>query len=298
MWHLFKQVGRIYKFIKHEHEWLLKLASKRKIDWIISDNRYGLWHPQIPCTFITHQLRVKIPNDLAFAENLVQSFIYSHINRFTQCWVPDEPFGPYQLSGGLGHPTKLPNIKVTYIGWQSRFLFKPAKETFGYRCIVLLSGPEPQRSILEALICESVQEISFDMILVRGLPGNAEPLLKVSEKVKVYNHLPTHKLEVAMAESEFLVARSGYSTLMDAFTLQKKCILIPTPGQTEQEYLGAQLHNKRAALVYTQQQFNLLQALEAAKYYPFKIPQPSPIDLLDAAIADSREVRELRDVRE
>lgn len=284
MGHLFGQVGRIYSSIQKEHRWLKTVCENRKINWIISDNRYGLWHPNITSTFMTHQLRVKLPSGMGFAEKWVQRFIYRNINKFSQCWIPDEAFEPHQLSGELGHPSFLPKIPVHYIGWQSRFSYKGLEKTIRYRCILLLSGPEPQRSMLETILVDSLKNITSEMILVRGLPGFKGPPLVLPPNIQVFNHLSARELERVFSESEFLLARSGYSTLMDAFTLQKKCILIPTPGQTEQEYLANQLQKQGAALVYPQSQFNLGDALHEAESFPFNLPKPGTSNLLEKAV--------------
>ena len=49
--------------------------------------------------------------------------------------------------------------------------------------------------------------------------------------------------------------------------MQKKAIFIPTPGQTEQEYLAKILKEKKLCLYQNQNKFNLDMAIEKSKKY-------------------------------
>ena len=135
--------------------------------------------------------------------------------------------------------------------------------------LVILSGPEPQRSILEEKIITDITHYNGTATIVRGLPGSPA-LIPSTGMIKFYNHLPSTKLNVAMQEAEFVISRSGYSTVMDMMTLQKKAVLIPTPGQTEQEYLGNYLMEKGIAVCVTQKDFSLSKALILAADYTYK----------------------------
>jgi UDP:flavonoid glycosyltransferase YjiC (YdhE family) len=280
---LLAQLPAIQKAIRYEHDWLRRFLANNRIDWVISDNRYGLWSKQAPCTFMTHQLRVRVPGWLKSGEALVQKMLYRHINSYTACWVPDLADENRGLSGKLGHPVKKPTIPLWYVGWLSRFTAAEEKQDFQYKCLVALSGPEPQRSLLENKILEQLKQTDAPVLLLRGLPGNTD-LPKLPAHITAFNHLPAAKLQEAMLASEYLVSRCGYSTLMDAFTLQKKCIFIPTPGQTEQEYLGKRLMGNKMALVYPQNRFNLHEALAQAASFHFHFPLNSMNDLLEMAI--------------
>lgn len=280
---LISQLFKIRKAIRSEHTWLQQAVSENSIDWVISDNRYGCYSGAVPSTFITHQLLVKLPHFFAWAEIIVQKILYSFITRYNTCWVPDLASGDRGLSGKLGHPKSKPAIPTWYTGWHSRFtmpvLIRPVK----YKCIIILSGPEPQRTILENLLISQLKETREEIVLVRGLPGEmAKPQLPAN--ISVFNHLPTPVMQEKILESEYLVSRSGYSTLMDAFTLQKKCIFIPTPGQTEQEYLGKMLTENKMALVYAQHRFQLATSLTEASHFNFHFPLNSLNNLLENAI--------------
>jgi uncharacterized protein (TIGR00661 family) len=268
------QIPKLLDAIKEEQAWLQKVVAEQRIDAVISDNRYGLSHPQVRSVFMTHQLCIKVP--LKIAEAFLQDAAYQYINRFHECWVPDAEGEP-NLAGDLSHPQNLPAIPVSYTGPLSRFSEQTATEE-DY-LLVLLSGPEPQRSLLEQRILEDLQGYTDLVVLVRGLPGLEEEMT-VAENVKVFHHLPAAELEAVVRKASMVISRSGYSTVMDLAALQKRSILIPTPGQTEQEYLARHLMKQNLAFCVDQSKFRLKTVLAMARqfsYQPFDVPQGSAL---------------------
>ena len=266
IWKMIQQLPKMRRAIQYEHSWLKKINKEYNFDAVISDNRYGLYHSTIPCVFITHQLTIK--SSLAkWTEKILQKRNYRYINRFTECWVPDAE-GENNIAGELSHPLLQPAVPVHYIGMLSRFKKNEVGEIKN-NLLVILSGPEPQRSILEEKIITDITHYNGTATIVRGLPGSPA-LIPSTGMIKFYNHLPSTKLNVAMQEAEFVISRSGYSTVMDMMTLQKKAVLIPTPGQTEQEYLGNYLMEKGIAVCVTQKDFSLSKALVLATDYTYK----------------------------
>lgn len=274
-WLVFKllfQLPKIFITIQYEHKWLKKTVQQEKIDWVISDNRYGLYHSDIPCYFITHQLNIKAP--VYQVEQLLQKINYHYINRFTACWVPDMETFP-GIGAELSHPLKKPSIPVHYINLLSRF--NQSTATFQYDLCVLLSGPEPQRTMLEQKILQQLAKLKANIILVRGKPGSDEKI-QAPDNTRIENHLPTHLLGEAIQQSEFVLSRSGYTSVMELIALKKKMILIPTPNQTEQEYLGKTLMKNGWALSYQQDVFNLLTAFKEAQQFTYQHQQVTIFD--------------------
>jgi uncharacterized protein (TIGR00661 family) len=267
LWNIFSQTNKILRAIKQENNWLKKMVVEHGFDAVISDNRYGLYHATIPCIFITHQLTIKSPIG-KWPARWLQKRNYNYINRFTECWVPDEA-GENNLAGELSHPLKKPATAVQYIGPLSR-LKKTDEEEKKDHLFVVLSGPEPQRTILENKIIKDIAHYNGTATIVRGLPG-ALNLIPSTNTIKFYNHLPAEELNKEMNEAEYIISRSGYSTIMDITKLQKKTILIPTPGQTEQEYLAKYLHEKKIALNISQNSFLLSSALQSARSFAYNI---------------------------
>lgn len=262
-WSIFLQVPKIIFSINQEHKWLKKVRKEHKFDAIISDNRFGLYHRKIPSIFITHQLKIKSPLG-AGSEKLLRQLNYRYINRFTECWVPDTK-DEKSLAGGLSHPHLKPLVPVKYIGLLSRFEKNEPKEVEGH-LLFLLSGPEPQRSILENKIINEVSHYNGTATIVRGLPSILSVIPSTS-MIKFYNHLSAKQLNEEIEKAEWVISRSGYSTVMDLAKLQKKSILIPTPGQTEQEYLAKYLLERKQAFTVKQNEFSLMDILQKAKKF-------------------------------
>jgi UDP:flavonoid glycosyltransferase YjiC (YdhE family) len=230
------QYPRLRRVVKQEHIWLDKFLKEQKVDVVISDNRFGLYNKKVESVFITHQVFVQAP----FLQGLINKINLSYIGRFDKCWVPDHSDANKSLSGLLSHGASLP-ANLNYIGPLSRFSTASANEK-EYDVLLLLSGVEPQRSLLEKKLI-SAFENKGRIALVRGteIVGRAFP-----SNFTVLNRINTHDIQKLMLSSHTIVCRSGYSTLMDLHALGLKAVLIPTPGQTEQEYLAKYWHEKFA----------------------------------------------------
>jgi len=278
--HIMGQIPKILSAIKWENEWLEKIVEEHQIDAVISDNRYGLYHDRIPSVFITHQLFIKSGFG-KLADEILQIENYRYINRFFECWVPDAE-GENNLSGELSHPEKMPETHVRYLAPLSRFE-KKEESTQEKNVLIILSGPEPQRTILEEQLVQQLKDHPQQVVLIRGLPEN-DKTLDIGSHVTVHNHLPAAELEKMICEASFIVSRCGYSTIMDLAALQKKSILIPTPGQTEQEYLALHLMKQNFALCITQDKFRLKNALELAASFNYHLALPGDKEQLNKTI--------------
>jgi len=262
------QIPKILIAIGQEHKWLRGAIKEHEFDAVISDNRFGLSHSNVPSVFITHQLRIKSPLG-KWNEKILQRWNYSYINRFKECWVPDF-IGENNLAGELSHPVNNPTVPVRYIDLLSRFEKKEDRE-IKHRLLFILSGPEPQRTILENKIIDEISHYPGTATIVRGLPS-AQSVIPSTGMIKFYNHLSAKELNEEIEKADWVISRSGYSTIMDLATLQKKSILIPTPGQTEQEYLAKDLCQKKIAYTVQQRDFSLDPALEEARKLNYRFP--------------------------
>lgn len=275
------QSPRLLHTIKEENRWLRQAVKDHGFDAVISDNRFGLYHDHIPSTYISHQLAIRSPLG-EWSKRLIQKMNYRYINRFAACWIPDNA-GNENLAGELSHPQKMPSIPASYIGTLSRF--KKTNEQFKKgHLLFILSGPEPQRSILEEKIIREIAHYDGTACVVRGLPGQ-HPMIPSTNMIRFYNHLAATELNQEMERAEYVISRSGYSTVMDLATLEKKSILIPTPGQTEQEYLGEYLYNTGFAYSLPQKKFSLKEALRKAGEYKYRFPEVGNGNLLREAVA-------------
>jgi len=260
------QAPKIMATIKREQRWLQKLLAKNRFDAVISDNRFGLYTKKVPCIFITHQLLIQAPYN--WLERLVQQVNYNYINRYSQCWVPDFKKGD-TIAGRLSHPRKMPRVPVKYLGPLSRF-GKLEQKSITYSWMIILSGPEPQRTILEQKLLAVIPGLVGNVLLVRGKPGITDEIAAPANST-VANHLGTAAMQQALAVSNYVISRCGYTTVMEMLALGKKAVFIPTPGQTEQEYLAGHLFVQQWCYTCTQDE-DLGLHLQQALSFDYRLP--------------------------
>ena len=255
---------RLLLKIKKEHKVLKQLIQKHKIDIVISDNRYGLWNRNIHSIIITHQLNIIPPLWLRPFERLLHRRTHQFIEKFNECWIPDAA-GKVNLSGKLSHGLNLPG-NARFIGLLSRF-DREKTETESkshYKIVAIVSGPEPQRSLFEESLLAQLPLNNLPSLLIRGLPGNTS-IHKQNELLDIADHLTAKQLEVILHSKPLVICRAGYSTLMDIAITGNKAILVPTPGQTEQEYLARKLSDEGIFFTTGQDNLNLNHALKKAE---------------------------------
>ena len=263
------QTPKILIKINNEKTWLNIFLKSQTVNLIISDNRFGLYAPDIPSVFITHQLHIKTGLG-KLADTLIQQLNYKRIKKFSTCWIPDQQ-GTKSLAGKLSNPKKLPAIPVEYIGGLSRFnTCKQKANTIDV--LIILSGPEPQRTIFENLVLSILKLLPEKSVLVRGLPKESGEAA-VENNCTIYNHAPAGLLNELICNAEFVISRSGYTTVMDLMKLGKKSILVPTPGQAEQEYLATHLHQQQLAYTILQEHFSLTAALANARSFSYQLAE-------------------------
>lgn len=256
---LLLQIPKLIFRVYFENRWLKKAIATYGFNAVISDNRPGLYHPGVKSVYITHQLCIKTGN--RFTQWLAQKIHYRFIHRFSECWVPDLA-GDLNLAGDLSHPLIMPRVPVKYLGPLSRFEKKGAEKK--YDLAILLSGPEPQRTLFENLILKELENYNGKAWILRGLPEQKTILLTTNKQVEIRNHLPSAELNQLIESSELVICRSGYSSVMDLVKLQQRAVLVPTPGQTEQEYLGEYLMSKKMFYGLCQEDFSLNRVMDQA----------------------------------
>lgn len=223
-----------------EHIWLSRTVRRFAVDMVFSDNRYGLWSRSCPCVFITHQLRVLPPSPFGWAERVVAAMLRSWLRRFSAVWVPDYEGSP--LSGKLSAHNGLANLR--YVGPLSRFAGLNRAElpqvTFGFELLVVASGPEPHRQLLIDSAVALAVEQGLRCLVVEGNQQNGS-CLRGEGQVRFVGHLPDAEFAAAVLHARYLLLRGGYSSIMDMLCLGVTGLLVPTPGQTEQEFLAEHL---------------------------------------------------------
>ncbi len=256
-------VPGILKGIKQEHELLNELVEKRKPIAIISDNRFGMWHPGVFTVFITHQVNIRAP----IGESIVGMMNRKYIRKFNLCWIPDHS-GENNLSGDLGHHFRQ-SLNATYIGPLSRFSGSGSSSK-DIDVLMMLSGPEPQRSIFEELLLIEAEKVAkidpkLKLVMLRGKPGEGSKIK--GQGIQILDHAKESELQDLMGGAKLIVSRSGYSTIMDINRVGGKAVFVATPGQTEQEYLADRFMEKGIALKMKQGKIDLGYAMASAKNY-------------------------------
>ena len=288
VWHLIVQLPRMIKQVQQEKKWIAKQIDMLQIEAVISDNRYGLFHPSIPSILITHQLEVKTGLG-KWINKIVTQLMRRLLRHFDELWIPDYT-SAFSLAGELSHPktTSLPPVK--YLGLLNRFagLTNSTPQHAG-SVLLMVSGPEPQRSLLEKIFREQLVTYPGDFTLICGKPKitqvkNTEgkeslPLLYGISTNAIHEHLDAHQLQEEINNAEFIICRSGYTSLMELIPTGKKLLLIPTPGQAEQTYLAKYCQEQGYAPYLTQKEFTLEKALQVIQQFSYTPYRPPAMEL-------------------
>jgi hypothetical protein len=241
---LFKVPLLLYYIIR-EHCRLKKIIHDNKIDIVISDNRFGLWNKDITTVYVTHMPKIPFPKPLRFLEFTGVLLHRAIIKKYSLCFIPDLP-GEENLSGRLSHGFKLPG-NVRFTGILSRFISaaaQPGETNYGLKHnTIILSGPEPQKTILKHRLVSLLKDSDTTSIFLEGRPEKHGETIR-SGNIIYYSHLPAREMKNLLIQSNSIICRSGYTTIMDLVALNCSALLIPTPGQTEQEYLAEYLSGK------------------------------------------------------
>ncbi len=257
-----------------------RIVRKERIDTIISDNRFGCFSPRCRNYFISHQLNIIVPTQRL--DRLINGINHFIICRFYQeCWIPDMP-PPLNLSGRLSTP--IDGIPIRYLGILSRMRPVRHEGPFDYDAIAVLSGPEPQRTRLEKELIRQLGNLEGKFMVVRGKPKLEEPTTEKAH-LTVETFLTSEALEAAISRSALVISRSGYSTILDLAKLGKQAIVIPTPGQTEQEYLADELDRKGIFVAMRQHEVDVKEGMQrVAETTGLSHPDYLRTDLLDGAL--------------
>lgn len=229
---------------RRDHKTVESIVKNYNIDTVISDNRFGCWSKQAHSVFMTHQLHIQVPKVWKWATPIINLFNNSYIKKYDEVWVPDVEDEP-SLGGKLSHPA-LNGVNTKYIGHLSRF--SSDNQSFTEKTnkfLVILSGPEPQRTMFENIVLKQARETKDNILILRAKPDSSELLRDVPDNASMFNHVDDDMFVKLVNSAEIIICRGGYSSLMDLKALGRTAFLVPTPGQTEQEYLARHLSKKQ-----------------------------------------------------
>ncbi|WP_041567332.1 glycosyltransferase [Nonlabens dokdonensis] len=284
---MLKDSPKIWMAIRSEHKVLHEIIHEYKIEGIISDNRLGLYSNLVPSVIITHQLQV-----LSGSTTWLSTQLHLHyIKKYDYCWIPDVN-DTDNLTGKLSYNDDY-DLEKVYLGPLSRFE-KTENYQKKYDLMVLLSGPEPQRSILEKKLIEELNRFSGRVLFISGKVEAEQKVLKKGS-ITFYNYLSTSGLQKAFDRSEVVLSRSGYTTIMDLQKLGKKAFFIPTSGQFEQEYLAQLLEQKNIVPQASQADFKIEMLDRVENYQGLSSIQPSTTSISSTLKATFSRVNENSD---
>lgn len=235
-----RAIPLLLRFAIADHYYLCQLLARENFDLVISDNRFGLFSRDVHSVYITHQLYPILPKHLRIFQFLARALHALVFKRYNEVWVPDYADANYCLSGDLSHGGNF-DTKVKYIGPLSRFARKDfALEKKSYSVVAILSGLEPQRSLFEKEILQRFENKQDTVLLVRGKIGGPQTVVQ-KNNITIVSSIADKELVSAVQGAKKIIARSGYSSIMDfeALGVLSKSELHPTPGQSEQEYLSS-----------------------------------------------------------
>ncbi len=271
IWKIFLSLPCILRSIREEHNKTAAIVEEFAIDLIVSDSRYGVYHPAVPSFLIIHQLQPRLPRRFSFLASFLFRFYHRRLLKFNRLWVPDFADDP-TLAGSLSHPSAtMPGSlkeKILYTGVLSRFMDPEYNSAYPVRkiftVVVVLSGPEPQRSILEKILVRKLRKKPWQVLFIRGIPWKKQSQT-VHGNIQLVSHLPPNLFYTYLKKAEFIISRAGYSTIMDLAAIGKSALLIPTPGQTEQEYLADHLAAGNYFVSMSQNDIRIQEAFEKLK---------------------------------
>lgn len=272
LWSMARQFPAMMRSVRQEQALFDRLRSDLRLDAVISDQRFGVRGADLPSVLITHQVFPFTP----FAQTALRKINRLHLARFDRCWIMDEQEAP-GLAGELSHGAQLP-ANARYIGVHSRLLVPTKASSTRYRVVAVISGPEPQRTLFEQRLTEQLRDLPGRHLLVQGMPGS--PGHDQVGNMERISHLGSKELAQVLTGAELVVSRSGYTTLMDLATLGRSALIVPTPGQAEQEYLG-RIHGRTGRfMVQPQHALDIARALHA-------LPPARPMVRTDGTLLES-----------
>lgn len=245
VWAMIKAMPKILVWSWKDHVMLRTILREEHIDRVVSDNRFGLYNHHTECIYITHQLHIMLPEGWRWLENVAERMHARIYTRYNKVWVPDYAEIEKSLAGELSHSKAL----VEYIGPLSRFAgLATAQASSTFDVVAVLSGLEPQRTMLEKEILARYQDTEESVLIVQGLINRPNTRIKHGS-ITIVPYMEDQQLATVLQKAKQIIVRSGYSTIMDLEALgllngKSSIELIPTPGQPEQEYLATWIGQK------------------------------------------------------
>ena len=263
----------------YERRKLKDLIKEFDPDLVMTEMRLGFWSKKVPSVLITNQLRFELPKGLKWGEILGEWFNFLIFRHYDLVFVPDVQGTP-NLLGNLAHKGRIAkHKKIRFVGSLTSIDHTDKAPEQDIDLFISVSGPEPQRTKLEELVLPQLEDLKGRVVVALGVPGEKHIKEIDNGRISIYSHLDRKSISDIMKRAKYVVSRSGFSTVNELFVLKKKALMVPTPGQTEQEYIAGYLHRQGLFGLCKQEDLDLQHLPELTD--PSNIMTDIPINDLD-----------------
>lgn len=251
------------------------LVAEHGFDRIVSDSRYGVCSPSVPSFYLVHSLRQIIPGRPKRLEKMVEAAQKLMWRRAVKLLIPDEEEDG--LAGDLCHDLACSwEGRLEYIGVLASVRRRDVPQDVDH--FISVSGAEPQRTMFERLVLSQASSLPGRVIVALGRP-EAGAAVSDGGRVQVHAFMARAEQEEMMNRARLVISRSGYTTLMELAELRRRALLVPTVGQSEQEYLAERLERLGRMHAVKQGDLDLVRdaarALEYGGLQPFRPTEES-----------------------
>jgi hypothetical protein len=264
-WYLLVDLLMTWRIIRHEYRSVQAMAAD--YEFIFSDGRYGFHSPWTPSFILSHQIAFIPPKGLREASWLTENVNIAALRKFDCLFIPDYPWPSLNLAGHLAHSPNLHRCRHRYIGILSSYLRLDLARDIDYLFVISGYLLEHKESFVRDLL-EQAASLPGRKVFVLGVTESDDDLYRRfrREDLEIHPMASGTLRQELFNRARVIVSRAGYSTVMDLVEHGKLALLIPTPNQTEQEYLAYHLSSQHYFAVRSQHSgFVLAPALHACE---------------------------------
>jgi hypothetical protein len=251
-WYLLVDLLKTLRMMRQEHRQVQATAAD--YDFIFSDGRYGFYSRWTPSFILSHQIAFIPPRGLREASWLTENTNVAALRKFDCLFIPDYPGPARNLAGHLAHTHNVYRCPHRYIGILSSYQHLNVEQDIDYLFVISGYLSEHKGSFVRSLL-EQARELPGRKVFVLGSEGGDEALYERYRRddIEIYPLASGAQRQELFNRARRVISRAGYTTVMDLVEHDKRALLIPTPNQTEQEYLGIYLSNQRYFVSRSQQ---------------------------------------------
>ncbi|MGA8261966.1 MAG: glycosyltransferase [Arenicellales bacterium] len=256
---------RVLWLFRRERAFTGHLCRERGFQRVISDSRLGVVSKEVPSYYIYHSLRQIMPAPLRSFGPLVERSQRRLLSDARLTLVPDQEENG--IAGDLCHNLACDWAgRVLYLGILSSVQRERVEADVDV--FISVSGAEPQRTYFESQVMSQVSRLSGRRVeITLGRPDLPYRCWRHGGAT-VHTYLDRTGQQALLNRARLVVTRSGYTTLMELAELGKPALLVPTVGQSEQEYLADYHHRQGHAHAVRQSMLDLARDVPVAERTP------------------------------